>query len=186
MVVEAICHHFLFRYQIYQILPLCCLTPISPFLRTLVRARKWSIGVVRVDYPIPRTYKVEHYLGFYLESSLIAINTSQKSQSQGLLLLGPFSGKPACQFIRAQAGRGVCADAFVSQKTALVSNVDVYPGHIACDGETKGEIVVPLMHEGRPIGVLDLDCLGVAGFDEDDQAWLEKIARIVVEACDWE
>ncbi|KAJ8483523.1 hypothetical protein ONZ51_g4638 [Trametes cubensis] len=62
-------------------------------------------------------------------------------------------------------------------------------GHIACDGETKSEVVCPLLltvdGEERAIGVLDLDCLALAGFDEQDQAGLEKIARLVVDACDW-
>ena len=72
----------------------------------------------------------------------------------------------------------------------LVQDVDAYPGHIACDGETKSEVVCPLLlevaqEEERAIGVLDLDCLALAGFDERDQMGLERIARLVVNACDW-
>lgn len=71
----------------------------------------------------------------------------------------------------------------------LVPEVDLYPGHIACDGDTKSEIVVPLIHhvqgETQVLGVLDLDCLAVGGFDADDQAGLEKIAKLVVNACNW-
>jgi len=106
-------------------------------------------------------------------------------------LLGPFCGKPACQFITTAPGkaRGVCADAYVQRKTLVVADVDGYPGHIACDGETKSEIVVPLVLEvaGQTIvlGVLDLDCLAIGGFDDEDQAGLEKIAKLVVNACNW-
>jgi len=70
-------------------------------------------------------------------------------------------------------------------KTKLVPDVEMYPGHIACDGETKSEIVCPLVSGHQVLGVLDLDCLALAGFDEEDQKGLEKIAELVVKACDW-
>ena len=108
------------------------------------------------------------------------------------MLLGPFCGKPACQLINVAPGkaRGVCADAFVQRKTMLVPDVDAYPGHIACDGQTKSEIVCPLIvrKEGQndvTVGVFDLDCLILAGFNEDDKIGLERIADLVVKACDW-
>lgn len=105
--------------------------------------------------------------------------------SERVLLLGPFSGKPACQFIRAQLGKGVCADAFVSRKTVIVEDVNAYPGHIACDGGTKSEIVLPILVNGETIGVLDLDCLAVAGFSDEDQEGLENIVKIITDSCDW-
>ncbi|KIJ55399.1 hypothetical protein M422DRAFT_774442 [Sphaerobolus stellatus SS14] len=127
-----------------------------------------------------------NWAGFYLDSSIVPNSASEKAKTKGLLLLGPFSGKPACQFIRAQAGKGVCADAFVSQKTVVVEDVEAYPGHIACDGETKSEIVVPIVLNGRGIGVLDLDCLATGAFSEEDRAGLEEIVKIILESCDWE
>jgi L-methionine (R)-S-oxide reductase len=107
------------------------------------------------------------------------------------LLLGPFCGKPACQFIDTSPGRsrGVCADAFTSRRTVVVLDVDAYPGHIACDGQTKSEIVCPLIlrSSGKEVGlgVFDLDCLARGGFDDDDRTALEKIVELVVDACDW-
>lgn len=113
-------------------------------------------------------------------------------QANNKLLLGPFSGKPACQFINVAPGkaRGVCADAFIQRKTLLIPNVDEYPGHIACDGATKSEIVCPLIARNEDgsdlvLGVLDLDCLALNGFDEDDQKGLEKIAALVVKSSEW-
>jgi L-methionine (R)-S-oxide reductase len=83
----------------------------------------------------------------------------------------------------------VCSGAFVKRETLVVPNVDEYPGHIACDGETKSEIVCPLLvtRNGveEAVGVFDLDCLAVGGFDSDDKVGLEKIASLVVRACDW-
>lgn len=67
--------------------------------------------------------------------------------------------------------------------------VDLYPGHIACDGETKSEIVCPLVLEHNDaatvLGVLDLDCLAVGGFNDEDKVGLEKIAKLLVNSCDW-
>jgi len=126
-----------------------------------------------------------NWSGFYLEASMFPNSISEMNKTQGLLLLGPFSGKPACQFIRVEVGKGVCADAFVSQKTIIVENVEAYPGHIACDGETKSEIVLPIMVNGNAVGVLDLDCLALGGFNEEDQKSLENIVRIIVKSCDW-
>jgi L-methionine (R)-S-oxide reductase len=107
------------------------------------------------------------------------------------LLLGPFCGRPACQFIivSPQRSKGVCADSFTRQEVVLVKDVEAYPGHIACDGDTRSEIVCPLILEsdGRRVilGVLDLDCLALAGFDEEDKFGLSKIAHLLATASDW-
>jgi L-methionine (R)-S-oxide reductase len=114
--------------------------------------------------------------------------TKLQSGFPNRLLLGPFCGRPACQFINVSPGkgRGVCADAFLQHQTLLVPNVDEYPGHIACDGETKSEIVVPLiLQNGETVGVLDLDCLALNGFDGQDKEGLEKIAKLIVDSSDW-
>ena len=118
-------------------------------------------------------------------------HSAASNPSSSRLLLGPFCGKPACQFIDTTPGRGrgVCADAFLSRRTIVVPDVDAYPGHISCDGDTKSEIVCPLIlnSSGKEVGlgVLDLDYLAQSGFDDDDRTGLEKIAQLVVDACDW-
>jgi len=140
-----------------------------------------------------------NWCGFYLDAFLFPsprisqVNPSRNgTQESNILLLGPFCGKPACQFINITPtkARGVCADALLQRKTVLVPNVELYPGHIACDGDTKSEIVCPLIlkrgdQEGKVLGVLDLDCLAIGGFDEEDKVGLEKIAELVVNSCDW-
>lgn len=125
------------------------------------------------------------YVGFYLETSQFPKPIKEGSNAGRRLLLGPFAGKPACQFIRAQQGKGVCADAFVAQKAVVVEDVMAYPGHIGCDGETKSEIVLPIIVDGHAVGVLDLDCLVLGGFSEEDRAGLESIVKIIVDSCDW-
>lgn len=126
-----------------------------------------------------------NWTGFYLESSMFPLSSEEKLKSENVLLLGPFSGRPACQLIRAQSGKGVCADAFVYRKPVIVDDVDKYPGHIACDNETKSEIVLPIIVDNKAIGVLDLDCVAIAGFDEEDRKGLEKIVKLIVDSCDW-
>mgnify|MGYP003656761308 CR=1 FL=1 len=89
------------------------------------------------------------------------------------LVLGPFQGKPAC--IRIPMGRGVCGAAATTGETQLVEDVHAFPGHIACDAASASEIVVPIVQDGRLIGVLDLDSPKPARFDSDDAAGLEAL-----------
>ena len=91
----------------------------------------------------------------------------------GELVLGPFQGKAAC--IRIPLGRGVCGAAAHSRATQLVTDVHAFPGHIACDAASASEIVVPLVHAGQLLGVLDLDSPKPARFDAADQAGLETL-----------
>jgi GAF domain-containing protein len=99
------------------------------------------------------------------------------------LVLGPFQGKPAC--VRIAIGKGVCGTAAVARKTVRVPDVQAFPGHIACDTASRSEIVVPLVKGGQLLGVLDLDSPMLNRFDAADQAGLEKLAEIIVAACDW-
>lgn len=100
----------------------------------------------------------------------------------GQLVLGPFQGKPAC--VRIQLGQGVCGAAAAERKTVLVPDVHKFPGHIACDSASNSEIVVPLLRNGRLLGVLDLDSPKPNRFDAADQAGLEKLAAVLVAATD--
>jgi L-methionine (R)-S-oxide reductase len=96
----------------------------------------------------------------------------------GALVVGPFQGKPAC--VRIALGKGVCGTAAARRETVLVPDVHEFPGHIACDAASRSEIVVPLVHDDRLIGVLDIDSPRVGRFDSFDQRGLEKLARIFV------
>lgn len=93
------------------------------------------------------------------------------------LVLGPFQGKAAC--IRIPLGKGVCGAAAVSRETQRVEDVHAFPGHIACDADSRSELVVPIVAAGRLVGVLDLDSPLPARFGAADQAGAEAlIARI--------
>ncbi len=94
-----------------------------------------------------------------------------------MLRLGPFQGKPACAEI--PLGKGVCGTAVVKGETLIVPDVHAFAGHIACDAASRSEIVVPLMQNGRPRGVLDIDSPVLNRFDEEDAQFLQKIAALL-------
>ena len=115
------------------------------------------------------------YLGFYT-----ICPTSTKT-----LILGPFQGKVACQTISILPARGVCGAAASTATTQLVADVEQFPGHIACDGDSRSEIVVPVVVREVVKAIIDVDCKVVGGFDEVDRRWLEKLAVLLGGACDW-
>lgn len=96
---------------------------------------------------------------------------------EGELVLGPFLGKPAC--IRIAVGAGVCGTAAATRTTQRVEDVHAFPGHIACDAASRSELVVPLLHGGRLLGVLDLDSPVPARFDAEDQAGCEALMTLL-------
>ena len=89
------------------------------------------------------------------------------------LVLGPFQGKPACVHIALD--EGVCGAAASTLQTQRVADVHAFPGHIACDPDSRSELVVPLMSHGQLIGVLDIDSPVTRRFSEADQAGIEKL-----------
>ena len=105
-----------------------------------------------------------NWAGFYL-------------MENGLLVLGPFQGKPAC--IEIQVGRGVCGTAAAEDRTQLVYDVHQFPGHIACDSASNSEIVVPIHGDGLIVGVLDIDSPRVGRFTEEDRVGLEAFVRVL-------
>jgi len=101
-------------------------------------------------------------------------------KSEGELVLGPFQGKPAC--VRIPVGKGVCGTAVERKSSVVVEDVHAFPGHIACDAASRSELVVPLIHEGRVLGVIDLDSPVPSRFDAEDQTGIEKLAAIFIAA----
>ena len=111
-----------------------------------------------------QTLKDINWAGFY-------------KMEKGILVLGPFQGKPAC--IEIAVGRGVCGTAVAEDKTQLVYDVHEFPGHIACDAASNSEIVVPIHVRGTIWGVLDIDSPHVGRFTEADQEGLEQFVKIL-------
>lgn len=96
----------------------------------------------------------------------------------GELVLGPFQGRVAC--VRIPLGRGVCGTAAERRETILVPDVHLFPGHIACDAASRSEIVVPLIQDGRLLGVLDIDSPVANRFSEADRVLCEAAATLLV------
>ena len=95
----------------------------------------------------------------------------------GALVLGPFQGKPAC--LRIAFGQGVCGTAAATGETQLVPDVHAFPGHIACDGDSRSELVVPILRGGAVIAVIDLDSPELARFDAEDARGIEALAAAI-------
>ncbi len=106
------------------------------------------------------------WVGFYL------VNNNE-------LVLGPFQGPVACS--RIQYGKGVCGAAWKEKKSIIVTDVSLFPGHIACSSFSKSEIVVPIFKNENIIGVLDVDSEHLDHFDEVDKKYLEKIVKCIPE-----
>ena len=111
-----------------------------------------------------------NWAGFYL-------------MKNGSLLLGPFGGKPAC--VKIEIGKGVCGTAVAENKTMLIEDVHKFPGHIACDGASNSEIVIPIRQNRKIVGVLDIDSPLLNRFDETDKLNLEKAVEIIEGVCDF-
>jgi L-methionine (R)-S-oxide reductase len=93
------------------------------------------------------------------------------------LVLGPFQGKAAC--IRIALDKGVCGAAARTATSQRVDDVHSFPGHIACDADSRSELVVPVVRDGTVIAVIDLDSPTPARFDADDQAGIENLAAML-------
>ncbi|MBR5943517.1 MAG: GAF domain-containing protein [Lachnospiraceae bacterium] len=105
-----------------------------------------------------------NWAGFYL-------------MDNGSLVLGPFQGKVAC--VRIALGKGVCGTAAKEDKTLVVDNVHEFAGHIACDGASNSEIVIPIHKDGKVIGVLDIDSPSFSRFNAEDKAGLEEFVKVL-------
>ena len=106
-----------------------------------------------------------NWVGFYLVED-------------GGLVLGPFQGLPAC--VRIPLGKGVCGTAAETQETIVVPDVHAFPWHIACDAASQSEIVVPIVRDGKLLGVLDIDSPIKERFTSEDRDGLEKFVEVLI------
>jgi L-methionine (R)-S-oxide reductase len=116
-----------------------------------------------------------NWAGFYL-------TVPGKNGREQDLLVGPFQGKPACA--RIPFGRGVCGTSAAERRTIVVEDVHAFPGHIACDSASNSEIVIPLVKNGKVIGVFDIDSPTLNRFTEEDRAGLEAMLKVFLDATD--
>lgn len=140
---------------------------ILPQLRSLLDGEEdWIANLANTSsvlrYAFPDRIS---WAGFYLSSG-------------NGLVLGPFQGKPAC--VRISMGKGVCGTAAAEKRTIIVQDVNDFPGHIACDPDSRSEIVVPMLRKRALIGVFDLDSAAFNSFDATDAEYLEKVVEILI------
>ena len=95
------------------------------------------------------------------------------------LVLGPFCGKPACTRIAMDSG--VCGTSAQKRETIVVPDVDAFPGHIVCDGNSRSEIVVPLIQSDTMIGVLDVDSPVLSRFSDEEKIFFEQVRDILLQ-----
>ncbi len=140
---------------------------LIPQLESLVEGEENFIAnAANISAALKQSLRHASWVGFYFLSG-------------EELVLGPFQGKVACT--RIKIGAGVCGTSFKDNKTLIVPNVYEFPGHIFCDADSKSEIVVPLVNDRTPFGVLDLDSMSYSSFDSVDSVNLAKVAEIVAE-----
>jgi len=99
------------------------------------------------------------------------------------LVLGPYRGNPT-DHDRIPLGQGVCGSVALTGHTEVVPDVRTRPGHIACDLNSRSEVVVPIARDGRAVGVLDVDSNTLDAFGEREVAIIEQAAREIAERAD--
>jgi L-methionine (R)-S-oxide reductase len=99
------------------------------------------------------------------------------------LVLGPWQGPAATEHVRIPVGQGICGAAAASGATEVVDDVGADPRYLACFPSTRSEIVVPIAHEGRVVGEIDIDSDRAAAFGEEDRAFLERVAELIAPHC---
>jgi len=158
MVTFIVVDHTKSKIDIYQ--------SILPQIQSLLEGENDLIAnIANVSAALKMSFPSFSWVGFYLKKG-------------NELILGPFQGKPAC--VRIAVGKGVCGTAAERKSTVIVPDVTRFPGHIACDSDSRSEIVVPMM-KGDLLGVLDIDSVKVNNFDETDKMYLEKLLHILIE-----
>lgn len=101
-----------------------------------------------------------------------------------ILVLGPFQGLPACN--RIAIGKGVCGRAVETREVQLVPDVNLFPGHIACDDASQSELVIPLIKDNKVYGVLDLDSPIKNRFSEMEKNYFIKLLEVLNQYINWE
>jgi len=126
-----------------------------------------TAGMASLAALLKQSFAGFFWVGFYLP------------REDGALVVGPYQGPLACMLL--PAGKGVCGAAARERRSIVVPEVHAFPGHIACNSESRSEIVVPVLREGRLLAVLDVDSTEPADFSEADREGLEALAALLTQ-----
>ena len=138
-----------------------------------------SEPVLKNMYELLSHGKNEHISNEFLKAEAEQEMEETDESEEGVLVLGPFQGKPAC--IEIKVGKGVCGRAVARNEVILVEDVHEFAGHIACDEASNSEIVLPIHANGMVVAVLDIDSPLIARFDEEDKEGLLEVVRAIEE-----
>lgn len=141
---------------------------LAQFKALIADEPNWIANLSNASALLNETLDNINWVGFYLWDD-----------ADEELILGPFQGKVAC--IRIASGNGVCGTSFEQGKTIVVPDVNEFPGHIFCDAASQSEIVVPLMKDGKAIGVLDVDAPVQSRFGDEEKELLEGFVDVLME-----
>lgn len=141
---------------------------LAQFKALIADEPNWIANLSNASALLNETLDNINWVGFYLWDD-----------ADEELILGPFQGKVAC--IRIASGNGVCGASFEQGKTIVVPDVNEFPGHIFCDAASQSEIVVPLMKDGKAIGVLDVDAPVQSRFGDEEKELLEGFVDVLME-----
>lgn len=144
---------------------------INTYLTGMIRDDSdWLAGISNASALLFQLLPDINWAGFYL-------------YKDNELVLGPFQGKPAC--VRIKMGKGVCGTAAEQREVQVVKDVNEFPGHIACDAASQSEIVIPIIYNGKLIGVLDIDSPTKNRFDHMDAEGLIEFVNILNKHLNW-
>ncbi|TDO16716.1 MULTISPECIES: GAF domain-containing protein [Halomonas] len=145
---------------------------IARQLEALLDTRDWLTNSAQTCAFLMEELADLNWAGFYLQ------------RQPGLLTLGPFQGRPACNPI--PFDKGVCGAAARTRTTQRIDDVHAIPDHIACDVASNAELVIPVLSGDYLWGVLDLDSPLPRRFSVDDQAGIERLVALFVSRTDLE
>lgn len=128
----------------------------------------FTANISNITSAVKNSFESFLWTGFYF--------TDPEKESE--LVLGPFQGNVACT--RIPFGKGVCGTAALKKESLIVGNVDEFPGHIVCDPDSKSEIVIPVIKDGKTVAVLDIDSDMPDNFDDTDKYYLEKLTESIL------
>jgi L-methionine (R)-S-oxide reductase len=136
----------------------------SQIVSLIEQEKNLIANLANITAALKQSFEDFLWVGFYL-----------LDEDKNELVLGPFQGNTACT--RIPAGKGVCGTAAAEKTSLVVDDVNLFPGHIACDPASRSEIVIPVICNGKLKGVLDIDSDKISAFDDTDKMFLEKIVN---------
>jgi len=92
------------------------------------------------------------------------------------LVLKAFYGR-ATEHTRIPSGKGICGASVQTRAPVIVDDVASDPRYLACNLETRSEIVFPILRGEAYLAQIDVDSDDPAAFGKEDEAFLAEVAQ---------